>query len=114
MLDTDTTLTERFIRLFREQRIAIVSVLTEIGMVQHLVPIKMPGVRDLVKKQLQALGRFLGKLVEKAAAVLPSIIGSVISWLFNFLSKSVGWLADNLLVLFITLCGIIIVFSRNY
>ena len=68
----------------------------------------------MVKKQLQALGRFLGKSAGKAAVTLPGIIGSVTYWLFNFLSKSVGWLANNLWEFLITLGSIILIYARDF
>ena len=48
--------------------------------------------KEWVKKHLQALASLAGK----AAAVLPGIIGSIVSWVLNTLGKTVTWLAENL------------------
>ena len=48
------------------------------------------------KKQPQSLGRILAKLAGKAAAALPGIIGSIVSWLLSFLGKTAVLLSSNL------------------
>ena len=45
------------------------------------------GARKWIKKHLQSLGRILAKLAGKAAAALPGIIGSIVSWLLSLLGK---------------------------
>ena len=59
-------------------------------------PPDMSGLKEWVTKHLQALGRALGNLAVKAAAALPGIIGSVVSWLLGTLGKTATWLAENL------------------
>jgi hypothetical protein len=54
------------------------------------------GVKDWIKKQLSNLGKMLAALAGKAAAALPGIIGSIVSWLLSTLSKAVDWLGNNL------------------
>ena len=105
LINEDTTLAERIRTLFREQGITIVSILTALGMVISTLvlavgmavggtaPPPAPskgGLREWVKKYLHALGRVLAKLAAKAGAALPGIIGSVVGWLLNLLSKTVG------------------------
>ena len=95
LLHEDKTLAERIRTLFREQGITIASILTAIGMaISTLVlaftgggsapvpspapkPSDMGGVKEWIKKHLQALGRTLANLAGKAAAALPGIIGSI-------------------------------------
>ena len=48
------------------------------------------------KKQLHTIANFLKQLAGKAAAALPGIIGSVLSWIFKTASKGFEWLAGNL------------------
>ena len=54
------------------------------------------GLKECVKRHLQALGRALGNLAGKAAATLPGIIGSIFSWLLGMFGKTATWLAENL------------------
>ena len=97
LLHEDKTLAERIRTLFREQGITIASILTAIGMaITNLVlavtgggsaPVPSPapkpsdkgGVKEWIKKHLQALGRALANLAGKAAAAQPGIIGSIVS-----------------------------------
>ena len=67
-----------------------------------------------VKKQLSALGRALARLAGKAAAALPGIIGSIVSWLLNLLGRGATWLAKNLWALVIGIGGLIFVAARDY
>ena len=115
----DKTLAERIRTLFREQGITIVSILTAIGMaISTLVlalagggaggtpspapkPSDKGGVKEWVKKDLQALGRSLANLAGKAAATLPRIIGSIVSWVLSTLGKTTTWLTENLWALVI-------------
>ena len=112
ILHEDTTLAERVRTLFREQGITVASILTAIGMaISTLVlaltgggsgsPTPTPpapdkdGFKEWVKKHLQSLGRVLAKLASKAAAALPGIIGSIVSWLFKTAGKAANWLAEH-------------------
>ena len=45
-------------------------------------PSDKSGLKEWVKRHLQALGRALVNLAGKAAAALPGIIGSIVSWLY--------------------------------
>ena len=129
LINEDTTLAERIRTLFREQGITIVSILTALGMVistlvlavsggsAAVVPPTPPskgGLREWVKKYLHALGRVLAKLAAKAGAALPGIIGSVIGWLLNLLSKTAGWLASNLWALMLAVGGILLIAAREW
>ena len=92
--------------LFREQGITIASILTAVGMAVSTLVLALTGgvgsvpapapsskpsdkgnFKEWVKKHLQALGRALANLAGKAAAALPGIIGSIVSWLLNTLGK---------------------------
>ena len=95
LLHEDTTLAERIRTLFCEQGFTIASILTAIGMATLVLaltggggsapapapkPPDKSGLKEWVKKKLQALGRALVNLAGKAAAALAGIIGSIISW----------------------------------
>ena len=112
LLHEDKTLAERIRTLFREQGITIASILTAIGMaintLVHAVtgggsaPVPSPApkpsnkgrVKEWIKKHLQVLGHTMANLAGKAAAALPGIIGSIVSWLLSTLGKAATWLAD--------------------
>ena len=134
VLNEDTTLGERLRTLFREQGITIVSILTAIGMaISTLVlaltgggssgmpaptPTPTPpdkgGLREWAKKKLQDLGRLLARLAGKAAAALPGIIGSVVSWLLNTLGKTATWLAGNLWAMLLAIAGLLLMSAREW
>ena len=116
VLKEDSTLGERLRTLFKEQGITIVSVLTAIGMIIGVIveaviptsggaatPSKPPsqgGAKEWVKKQLHNLAKLLANLAGKAAAALPGVIGSIVSWL---LSATV-----RLLIGLGTICGLLL------
>ena len=127
VLNDDTTLAERLRTLFREQGITIVSILTALGLivgtivqsvtggpVDNNAPRRGQGAKEWAKKQLNAIARLLAKLAGKAVAALPGIIGSIVSWLFNLLSKGVGWVAENTWALLIAAGGMTIVATKQY
>ncbi|MES9897343.1 MAG: hypothetical protein ABW141_20910 [Candidatus Thiodiazotropha endolucinida] len=134
LLHEDTTLAERIRTLFREQGITIASILTAIGMaISTLVlaltgggaggapspapkpkPSDKGGLKEWVKKHLQALGRALANLAGKAAAALPGIIGSIVSWLLNTLGKTATWLAENLWAVGIAVGTLLLVAARDW
>ena len=128
LINEDTTLAERIQTLFREQGITIVSILTALGMVISTLvlaisggsaavvptPPSKGGLREWVKKYLHALGRVLAKLAAKAGAALPGIIGSVVGWLLNHLSKTAGWLASNLWALMLAVGSILLITAREW
>ena len=113
LLHEDKTLAERIRTLFREQGITNASILTAISMVISTLvlavtgggsaPVPLPALKrsdkgrakEWIKKHLQALGRTLVNLAGKAAAALPRIRGSIVSWLLSTLGKATTWLADN-------------------
>ena len=130
ILNEDTTLADRLRTLFREQGITIASILTAVGlMVSTLVlsitggspqgsgaPAVAPegGTTNRFKDWLQSVARTLSKLASKAAAAIPGIIGSIISWLLNFLSKTASWLSQNIWALVVSVGGILILAVKNY
>ena len=132
LLHEDTTLAERIRTLFREQGITIVSILTAIGMaISTLVlaltgwgsaPVPSPtprppdkgGVKEWVKKHLQALGRALANLAGKATAALLGIIGPIVSWLLSTLGKTATWLADNVWALVIGVGALLLGAARDW
>lgn len=131
ILNADTTLAERIRTLFREQGITIASILTAIGMaISTLVlaltgsgggapsPAPVPsdkgGLKEWMKKHLQSLGRVLAKLAGKAAAALPGIIGSIISWLLSLLGKTAGWLAENMWAVALALGSLLLVAAHDW
>ena len=129
VLKEDTTLGERLRTLFREQGITIVSVLTAIGMIIGVIveavipsgggttppkPSPKSGVKDWVKKQLQNLGKLLASLAGKAAAALPGIIGSIVSWLLSATGKVVNWFGNNLWALVVAVAGMLYVAAKEW
>ena len=72
------------------------------------------GSKEWVKKHLQNLGRTLAKLAGKAAAALPGIIGSIVSWLLNLLAKTTGWLAENLWAMILTVGALLFMAARAW
>ena len=110
VLDKDTSLGEKIRTLFREQGIAIASILTAIGMaIGVLVEALLPGgggavassgepppkdekgLKEWIRNKLKPLASLLGKLGIKAAEALPGIIGGIISWILNR-AADVVWL----------------------
>ena len=77
-------------------------------------PSDKSGLKDWVKKHLQALGRLLANLAGKAAAALPGIIGSLVSWLLSLLAKTAGWLAENMWAIVLTIGGLLLVVAREW
>ena len=63
--------------------------------------------KDWVKNKLKALASLLGKLASKAAAALPGIIGSIISWILTRAKEVVGWLSQNMWALIVGIGGLI-------
>ena len=72
------------------------------------------GLKEWVKKHLQALGRTLANLAGKAAAALPGIIGSIVSWLLGTLGKTATWLAENLWALVIAVGTLLLVAAGDW
>ena len=131
VLKKDTTLRERLKTLFKEQGITIVSILTAIGMIIGVIveavipttggtgttPPKPPskeGVKDWVKKQLQNLARLLANLAGKAAAALPGVIGSIVSWLLSATGKVVNWFGNNLWALVVLVVGLLYAAAKEW
>ena len=97
----------------------LVLVLTD-GGGSALVPAPKPhdksGLKEWVKKHLQALVRALANLAGKAAAALPCIIGSVsvVSWLLSTLGKTATWLTENLWALAIAVGTLLLVAAQDW
>ena len=133
ILHEDKTLAERIRTLFREQGITIASILTAIGMTISTIVLALTGgsgggaalpqppqppgkvgVKEWLKKHLQSLGRILAKLAGKAAAALPGIIVSIVSWLLSLLGKTAVWLAGNLWAVLLAVGGLLLVAAREW
>jgi hypothetical protein len=129
LLHEDKTLAERIRTLFREQGVNITSILTALGFAVSTliltltgrdgVPAPTPapsdkgGLKEWVKKHLRALGSALAKLAGKAAAALPGIIGSIVSWLLGLRARTAGWLADNLWAMVLAVGGLLLMAARD-
>ena len=122
VLDKDTSLATKIRTLFREQGITIASVLTAIGMaIGVLVEALLPGggggtaappkdakgVKEWLRNKHKALASLLGRLGVKAAEVLPSIIGEIISWVLNRAADVVDWVSQNLWALVVGIGGLL-------
>ena len=133
ILHKDTTLGERIRTLFREQGITIASILTALGMTISTIVLALTGgsgggaappqppqppgkggVKDWLKKHLRSLGRILAKLAGKAAAALPGIIGSIVSWLLSLLGKTAVWLSSNLWAVLLAVGGLLLMAAREW
>ena len=125
VLEKDQTLGERIRTLFREQGVTIATLLTAIGLVISTivgfvtgssgspvmpkptpeVPVNptpaTPTVKGRIKTMLDNLASALTGLGSKALAALPGIIGGILSWVFNLLSKTASWLGNNVWALFV-------------
>ena len=77
-------------------------------------PSPKSGVKDWVKKQLQNLGKLLASLAGKAAAALPGIIGSIVSWLLSATGKVVNWFGNNLWALVVAVAGLLYVAAKEW
>ena len=71
------------------------------------------GLKEWVKRHLQALGRALGNFAGKAAA-LPDIIVSVVSWNPTRWQKTASWLAENLWALAVAAGTLFLLAARNW
>ena len=133
IMESDTTLREKIRTLFREQGVTIVSILAAISLaistlVSSIVASvrgaaaptpnptpKPPESKSWIKKQLEKFANALKKLGISAVGALPGVIGSILSWILNLLSKTVGWLAENLWALFLSVGAIIYAYiSTNW
>ena len=130
VLKEDTTLGKRIRTLFREQGITIVSVLTAFGMIIGVIveaifpttgggsttpkPPPKDGVKNWIEKQLSNLGKLLANLAGKAAAALPGIIGSIVSWLLSTTGKVVNWFGEHLWALVVFVMGLLYAAAREY
>ena len=127
VLNEDTTLAERIRTLLREHGVTIASILTAVGMTISTLVLAMTGggapaptppdkgsLKEWVKKHLDALRSALTKLAGKAAAALPGIIGSVVSWLLTLLAKTTGWLAENLWAIAFAAVGLLFAVARDW
>ena len=133
ILHEDKTLAERIKTLFREQGITIVSILKALGMIISTIVLALTGgsgggvappqppqppgkggVKEWLKKHLQSLGRILAKLAGKAAAALPGIIRSIVSWLLSLLRKTAVWLSSNLWAVLLAVGGLLLVAAREW
>ena len=127
VLDKDTSLGEKIQTLFREQRIAIASILTVIRMAIGVLaeallpgsggaisggggeppPKDEKGLKKWIRNKLKALASLSGRLGMKAAEALPGIIGGIISWILNRAKDVVGWVSQNLWALLVGIGGLI-------
>ena len=131
ILNEDTTLGEKLRTLFREQGITIVSVLTAVGMIIGLLvetvipsgagssttPPSKPtsgGVKEWIKKQLSNIGKLLANLAGKAAAALPGIIGSIVSWILSTASKVADWFGGHLWAIGVVVAGLLYAAAEKY
>ena len=132
----DTTLGERIRTLFREQGITIASLITAIGMTITAIaegiklatrkvitpkpkppgpkpepgpspPPKPKTFTEWIKAQLEKIANLLLKLGDKVIAALPGIIGAVVSFVLKSASAAVGFIAEHLWILALTIGGII-------
>ena len=112
--DSNISLAEKILTLFREQGIMIASILMANGMaigvfIEALLPggsattsgggeppKDKKGLKEWIRNKLKALASLFGQLGIKAAEALPGIIGGIISWILDRAKDVVGWVSQNL------------------
>ena len=77
-------------------------------------PPSKEGLKDWVKKQLHNLVRLLANLAEKAAAALPGVIGSIVSWLLSVTGKVVNWFGNDLWALVVLVAGLFYAAAKEW
>ena len=124
VLDSDSSLAEKIRTIFREQGLTIGAILTAFGLLISTIvtaltggegrgggglkpPSKTDDVKKWIQNKLKALARLLGKLAEKAAAALPGIIGSIVSWLLNTLQKVVSFALEHVWAFIVFVVGLV-------
>jgi len=122
ILTSEKPLGERLRELFKKEGITILSITTAISMIVSTIvlaisnlmragppspPTPGRGFVDSIKAALKKVASYLKSLAGKAAASIPGLIGSVISWLFKAASKVVEILANNVILLIIALIGLL-------
>ena len=138
IINRDTTLKERIKTLFREQGITIASIVTAIGFIISTITLSISGLsgggsggggtppsgggatqeggggKEWLKKRLEELGRGLGNLAGVAVNSLPGIIGSIVSWLLNFLSKTATFVSHNLWAVVVGIGGLLFIAAKEW
>ena len=77
-------------------------------------PSSQGGVKEWVKNQLHNLGRLLANLAGKAAAALPGVIGSIVSWLLSATGKVENWFGNNVWALVVAVAGLLYVAAKEW
>ena len=72
------------------------------------------GAADWLKKQLKTLAGWLKALAGKAAAALPGVIGTIVSWRLRITGSVAIWLTDHVWALAAALVAAAAVFLGNY
>ena len=130
VLKEDSTLSERLRTLFKEKGITIVSVLTAVGINIEVTvdafivtsggaatPSKPPsqgGAKVWVKKQLHNLATLLANQDEKAAAALPGVIWSIVSWLLSATGKVINCFGNYLWAIVVLVAGLLYAAVKEY
>ena len=116
VLYKNTSLAEKIRTLFREQGIAIFSILTISTIVLAITGVFGGGVgvecssskdEEVLNKWLSRLADTLKRLAGKAIETLPAIVGSVVGAILNFLGKTVGFVAEHTWALIVFVAGLI-------
>ena len=77
-------------------------------------PSSQEGVKERVKKQLHSLGKLLANQAGKAAAALPGVIGSVISWLLSATWNVINWFGNNLWAVVVAVAWLLYVAAKEW
>ena len=85
---------------------AVIPTMSGTGITSPKAPSK-EGVKDWVRKHFQNLARLLANLAGKAAAALPGVIGSIVSWLLLATGKDVNCFGNNLWALGVLVAGLL-------
>jgi hypothetical protein len=118
---------ERIRILFREEGITIASIITAVGMTISSIalgirlaltpsysPTPPPGPSpsgksfgDKVKDALTRFKNFLLDVASKSASAIPGLIGSIVSFILKSIGKVVGFVAEHLIIVVITIVALI-------
>lgn len=124
ILQKKVSLTERIRELFRKEGVTIASLLSAVGLTISTIALSIrlalnpsggsPSTprgsnkfTDKIRDALKNFGKFLLDLAKKSASALPSLIGTIVSFLFKTAGQVVGFLAEHLIILMIGVVALV-------
>ena len=118
---TKQPLFEALKSLFREEGITVVSIVTAVGMTIATIIqaakgavntiVGPPGKNTVTRNFLNKITKLLKSLAVNAAKSLPSIIGSIVSFILSTMGKVSGWVAEHL---YLTVTAVVTIILSKY